>query len=118
MVIKAHNKIEKVDANYTPLSPVTFLSKAAKIFPERTSIIYESQEFTWRETYLRCKKLASSLSKQFRNGDVIGFLASNTPELYEAHFGVPINNAASSLLLCAAVSNHSFCSNECSILFR
>ena len=90
MVIKSHNKIEKVEANYTPLTPISFLSKAAKIFPEKTSIIYESQKFSWLETYSRCKKLASALSNQFNNGDVIGFLAANTPELYEAHFGVPM----------------------------
>ena len=90
MVIKSHNKIGKVEANYTPLSPISFLSKAAKIFPEKTSIIYESQKFSWLETYSRCKKLASALSNQFNNGDVIGFLAANTPELYEAHFGVPM----------------------------
>ncbi len=90
MVIKAHNEIEKVEANYTPLSPISFLSKAAKIFPEKTSIIYESRIFSWLETYLRCRKLASALSKEFSHGDVVGFLAANTPELYEAHFGIPM----------------------------
>ncbi len=90
MVIRAHNKIEKVEANYSPLSPISFLSKAAKIFPEKTSIIYETKKFSWKETFSRCKKLASSLSNEFSHGDVIGFFAANTPELYEAHFGVPM----------------------------
>ena len=57
MIIKAHNKLEKTEANYSPLSPVSFLKKAARIFPEKTSIIYESRQFSWLETFTRCKNI-------------------------------------------------------------
>ena len=84
------NELKKNHANYSPLTPTVFIEKAAKIFPDRYSIIHENKYFTWNETFTRCKQLANSLSKKLAHGNVVGFIASNTPELYEAHFGVPM----------------------------
>ena len=84
------NELKKNNANYAPLTPIVFLEKAAKVFPNRYSIIHENKYFTWEQTFLRCTKLASSLSQKLTKGNVVGFIASNTPELYEAHFGVPM----------------------------
>ncbi len=84
------NELKKNHANYSPLTPIVFIEKAAKIFPDRYSIIHENKIFTWDQTFTRCKQLASSLSQKLAKGNVVGFIASNTPELYEAHFGVPM----------------------------
>ena len=84
------NELKKNHANYAPLTPIVFLEKAAKVFPDRYSIIHENKCFTWEQTFLRCTQLASSLSQKLTRGNVVGFIASNTPELYEAHFGVPM----------------------------
>ena len=81
----------KVDANYVPLNPVSFLRRTAKVFPNKTSIVYNDKVFTWSETFERCMRLSYSLKFEgLQKGDVVGFLAANTPELYEAHFGVPM----------------------------
>ena len=83
--------LNMVEANYKPLNPVSFLEKAADIYPNKTSIIYNDLKYTWKETYERCKKFASSLKKTgLKKGEVVGIVATNTPELYEAHFAVPM----------------------------
>ena len=84
------NELKKNHANYSTLTPIVFIEKAAKIFPDRYSIIHENKYFTWEQTFMRCKQLASSLSQKLAKGNVVGFIASNTPELYEAHFAVPM----------------------------
>ena len=88
---KFDSELTKNSANFTPLNPVTFLKKAAYIFPKRKSIVYNDRSYNWEETYSRCKKFASALHiSGYKKGDIIGFLAMNTPELYEAHFSVPM----------------------------
>ena len=83
--------LNKNEANYVPLNPVSFLRKTAAIFPSKKSIIFNNRTFTWLETYTRCKRLASALIlRGLEPGDTVGFVALNTPELYEAHFGVPM----------------------------
>ena len=85
------SELTKNSANFTPLNPVTFLKKAAYIFPKRKSIVYNDRSYNWEETYSRCKKFASALHiSGYKKGDIIGFLAMNTPELYEAHYSVPM----------------------------
>lgn len=55
------DKLSKCEANYVPLSPLTFLKRAAAVYGNRTSIIYEGTRFNWLQTYDRCRRLASSL---------------------------------------------------------
>ena len=59
------NELKKNHANYAPLTPIVFLEKAAKVFPDRYSIIHENKYFTWEQTFRRCRQLASSLSQKF-----------------------------------------------------
>ncbi|XP_075636689.1 trans-cinnamate:CoA ligase, peroxisomal-like [Castanea sativa] len=88
------DKLEKCGANYAPLSPVTFLNRASKVYANRTSVIYEGTRFTWRETYQRCCALASSLlTLNIDKNDVVSVLAPNIPALYEMHFAVPMAGA-------------------------
>ncbi|KAL8476711.1 hypothetical protein ACS0TY_029130 [Phlomoides rotata] len=81
----------KCPANYVPLSPISFLERAAKVYRDRTSIVYGSLQFTWEHTRLRCLKLASALTHLgISRGDVIATLAPNIPAMHELHFAVPM----------------------------
>ncbi|XP_038906606.1 trans-cinnamate:CoA ligase, peroxisomal-like [Benincasa hispida] len=84
----------KCDANYTSLTPITFLTRASTFYADRTSIIYEGTRFTWHQTYERCCRLASSLRHlNISKNDVVSVLAPNVPALYEMHFAVPMAGA-------------------------
>ncbi|VFQ88157.1 unnamed protein product [Cuscuta campestris] len=89
------DRLPKCGANYVPLTPITFLSRASKCYANRTSLIYSGVRFTWRQTYLRCLRLASSLRRALRlaKNDVVSVLAPNVPAMYEMHFAVPMAGA-------------------------
>lgn len=55
------DELPKCPANYVPLSPVTFLERAAAVYADRTSIIYGRKRFTWKQTHERCRRLASAI---------------------------------------------------------
>ena len=95
MTIRNHKTgLEKNKANYVPLSPVTFLKRAADIFPNYTSIISENNKFTWKSTFTRCKLFASSLKKRkIKRGDTVSIIAPNSSAMYEAHFAIPMIGA-------------------------
>src|ERR1700741_3080510 len=86
--------LDRNQANYTPLTPLTFLEGAAYVFPDRASVVYGAQRFTWRETYARCRRLASALARRgIGKNDTVAVMAPNIPAMYEAHFGVPMCGA-------------------------
>jgi fatty-acyl-CoA synthase len=86
--------LDRNAANYAPLTPLTFIAWSAHAYPQRSAIIHGKRRFTWAETYARCRRLASALAKQdIAVGDTIAVMLSNTPEMYEAHFGVPMIGA-------------------------
>ena len=86
--------LPKTPANYTPLSPITFLTRTAFIHPQRTSIIHGERHWTWAETYIRCCRLASALRKRgIGKGDTVSVMAPNIPAIFEAHFGVLMTGA-------------------------
>lgn len=87
-------------ANYVPLSPISFLERAATVYGDKTSIVYGSYvRFSWKDTFARCLKLASALVQlKIFPGDVVVALAPNVPALYELHFGVPMAGAVLSAL--------------------
>src|SRR6476620_3505377 len=81
------NGLERNAANYTALTPVSFLAKAAYVYPERTAVIHGAVRRTWRETYARCRKLASALAKRaIRRGDTVAAMLPNVPAMMELHF--------------------------------
>jgi acyl-CoA synthetase (AMP-forming)/AMP-acid ligase II len=66
------NDLPKVGANYGPLSPITFLQRAANVYPSRFSVIYGQRRFTWAQTYERCSRMASALvSRGVSPGDTV-----------------------------------------------
>lgn len=86
--------LPKNAANHVPLTPLQFLERTAQVYPDRTSIIHGDKQFTWRETYARCRKLASALAKRgIGKGDTVAIMANNTPEHIEVHYGVPMSGA-------------------------
>jgi fatty-acyl-CoA synthase len=86
--------LEKNQANFAPLTPLTFIAWAADVFPKHPAVIHGSRHFTWRETYTRCRRLASALIRRgIATGDTVAVMLSNTPEMYECHFGVPMAGA-------------------------
>ncbi|XP_022760155.1 butyrate--CoA ligase AAE11, peroxisomal-like [Durio zibethinus] len=88
------DQLPKCQANYVPLTPLTFLKRAGSVYANRTSVIYENTRFTWGQTYERCCRLASSLlSLNLQNGNVVSVLAPNVPAMYEMHFAVPMAGA-------------------------
>ena len=90
-MIRSHETLPKTPANHVPLSPLSYLAYAARVYPQDTAVIYGDIRRTWAETYGRCRRLASALVNQgLEQGDVVAVMATNTPELYEAHFGVPM----------------------------
>lgn len=77
------------DANYTPLTPVDFLERAAGTWPDKTAIIHGRMRRSYREFLERSKRMASALNKRnIGKGDVVSIIAPNTPAMLEAHYGV------------------------------
>jgi len=86
--------LDKTKANYTQLTPLSFIQRTADIFPERLAVVYENRRYTWAETYGRVRRLASALIERgIGTGDTVSMMAANTPEMFEAHFGVPMSGA-------------------------
>ena len=86
--------LDKNFANFVPLSPITFIERAKDVYPEYESVIYGERKYTWKETYDRCIQFASSLEKKgIGLGDTVSILAANTPELFEAHYSIPMTGA-------------------------
>src|SRR4051812_40904752 len=88
-----HN-LEKNPANHVPLTPLSFLERTAYVYPELTSVIHGDERYSWGETYRRCRRLASALSKRgIGVGHTVAAMLPNTPPMYEAHFGVAMSGA-------------------------
>ncbi|MAW34100.1 MAG: acyl-CoA synthetase [Proteobacteria bacterium] len=91
---KYNKDLEKNSANYVSLSPISFLFRAAEVYPERVAIIYNSHTETWADVYQKACGLASSLQELgVAKGDTVAVMAANTPEMYHCHFGVPMTGA-------------------------
>jgi fatty-acyl-CoA synthase len=86
--------LDRNQANYVPLSPLTFLKRSAFIYPKRISVIQGERSYTWLETYTRCRQLASALKgRGVKPGDTVAVMLPNIAAMYEAHFGIPMLGA-------------------------
>jgi fatty-acyl-CoA synthase len=82
------------EANFTPLSPLSFIERAAEIYSGRPAVIHGDFRLTWSELYARCRRLAGALAKcGIGKGDTVAAMLPNTPPMVEAHFGVPMAGA-------------------------
>ena len=83
--------LDRNAANYQPLTPITFLERAAKVFPDRVAIIHGARGWTYADFYARTRKLASALAKHgIKRGDTVAAMMTNTPGMIELHYGVPM----------------------------
>jgi len=86
--------LDKNAANYTALTPLSFIARSAVVYPNRTAVVHNDVRRSWAETYERCRRLASALSQHgVEAGDTVSVIAPNLPEVFEAHFGVPMAGA-------------------------
>jgi fatty-acyl-CoA synthase len=86
--------LDRNQANYAPLTPLTFIERAAYVFPHHPAVVHGAHRFTWADTYARCRRLASALLRRgIARNDTVAVMAPNIPAIYEAHFGVPMAGA-------------------------
>jgi fatty-acyl-CoA synthase len=86
--------LDKNPANYAPLTPLSFLERAAHVYPDRVAVVHGAQRYAWKDVYARCRRLASALaSRGLGVGDMVSAMLPNVPAMYEAHFGVAMCGA-------------------------
>ena len=87
-------ELEKNQGNYSPLSPTSLIAWASDVYPDRVAVVYGERKLTWRETYSRCRQLASALKQLgVGYGDTVAIMAPNIPAMFEAHYGIPMLGA-------------------------
>ncbi len=86
--------LDKNAANYVPLSPLTFIERAAAVYPDQVALIYNDQQRSWADTYRRCRQFASALKQLgIEADDTVALMLPNVPAMYEAHFAIPMAGA-------------------------
>ncbi len=86
--------LDKNAANFTPLSPLTFIERAASVYPARTAVIYGELRRNWADTYTRCRRFASALRRRgVGDDDTVALMLPNLPAMVEAHFAIPMAGA-------------------------
>ncbi|WP_374425364.1 acyl-CoA synthetase [Paracoccus sp. (in: a-proteobacteria)] len=81
-------------ANYEQLSPLRFIERTAEVYPQALAVLYGDLRRNWAETYDRCRRVAGALvGRGLRPGDTVAIIAANIPEMFEAHFSVPMAGA-------------------------
>ena len=86
--------LQQREANFEPLSPVSFLRRAAQVAPAHTAVIHGDRRYTYAQFYERSCRLANALSQRgVGQGDCVAIMGANTPEMLEAHNGVPMLGA-------------------------
>ncbi len=112
--------LDRNPANHAALSPLSLLARAADVYPQRPSVIHGAKRFTWAETAGRARRLASALvARGVGKNDTVAIMGANTPEMYEAAFGVPMTGAVLNTLnvrLDAATIAHCLDHGEASVL--
>ncbi|MBV9559989.1 MAG: acyl-CoA synthetase [Bradyrhizobium sp.] len=86
--------LDKTPANYVPLTPLSFITRSAAVFPNHLCAVYEGRSFTWEQTYRRCRQFASYLAQNgIGEGDTVAAMLPNVPAMNELHFAVPMTGA-------------------------
>ena len=86
--------LDRNAANFQPLTPLSFLERAASVFPDHTAIIHGPRKRNYADFYARARRLASALTKSgIQRGDTVSVMLANTPAMLEAHYGVPMTGA-------------------------
>jgi len=86
--------LERTEANFTSLTPTSFLRRAAAVFPDRLAVVHGDRRFSYAELYARSRRLASALAARgVGRNDTVSILCPNIPAMIEAHYGVPMLGA-------------------------
>ena len=86
--------LDKNQANFQPLTPLTYLARAAAVFPDHIAVIHGDLKISYREFYERCRRLAWALTQHgIERGDTVSVMLANTPAMLEAHYAVPMCGA-------------------------
>ena len=86
--------LDKTPANHQPLTPLTFLERSAKVYPDHTAIIHGRMRRDYRSFYARSRQLASALVRSgIGRGETVSVLLANAPPMLECHYGVPMSGA-------------------------
>jgi fatty-acyl-CoA synthase len=86
--------LDRNPANHESMTPLSLLEWAGTVYPDHLSVVHGARRYTWRETYARCRRLGSALAgRGVGVGDTVSVIAANTPEMFEAHFGVAMAGA-------------------------
>src|ERR1700761_9165555 len=81
-------------ANFQPLTPLSFLARAAEVYPDQTAIIHGNRAWSYRQFYARARQLVSALTKRgIKRGDTVAVILPNVPAMLEAHYGVAMAGA-------------------------
>ncbi|KUI81127.1 acyl-CoA synthetase [Pseudomonas aeruginosa 0C2E] len=98
MVPTLEHELAPNEANHVPLSPLSFLKRAAQVYPQRDAVVYGARRYSYRQLHERSCALASALERVgVQAGERVAILAPNIPEMLEAHYGVP---GAGAVLVC------------------
>jgi fatty-acyl-CoA synthase len=82
------------EANFAPLSPLSFIERSAEVYPKRLAVVHGDLRRNWSEVFTRCRQLASALTRHgIGKGDTVAVMLPNTPPMVEAHFGIPVTGA-------------------------
>jgi fatty-acyl-CoA synthase len=83
--------LDRRPANHVPLSPLSFLARAAAVYPDKTAVIHGERRYPYAEFAARCRRLASALARRgIGRHDTVAVMAPNVPAMLEAHYGVPL----------------------------
>jgi len=86
--------LDRNPANFQPLTPLTFLARAATVYPDHTAIIHGPLRRSYADFYARARRLASALARRgIGRGDTVAVMLANTPAMLECHYGVPMTGA-------------------------
>jgi fatty-acyl-CoA synthase len=93
--------LARTAANFAALTPLSFLARAAAVYPDKVAVVHDDWRCTYREFYARCRRFADALRRRgIRRGDTVAVMAPNVPALLEAHYGVPMAGAVLNALNC------------------
>jgi len=87
--------LDRNAANFQPLTPLSFLARAAEVYPDVTAIVHGARSWSYRQFYARARQLASALVRHgIKRGDTVSVMLANTPAMIEAHYGIPMAHGA------------------------
>jgi 3-(methylthio)propionyl---CoA ligase len=86
--------LDRNPANFQPLTPLSFLARAAEVYPDAKAIVHGARSWNYRQLYARARQLGSALARRgIKRGDTVSVMLANTPAMVEAHYGVPMAGA-------------------------